>query len=141
MVHFSAGYVVLNTQYSFLFFNMTTSFVAPWHRENIPDYGPMSPLAFISTGCSIGLVSTIFYEYSGLVFIRLNRFLLDHLRYFTLIDRGLAYPAIWIPLFLWILSTLSREKQQQCKDFQNNITQDQNIAFLRENLTKSLKHE
>lgn len=62
---FLAGYVVINIL-NLLFFNMT-SFVAPWKRDNIPDYGPMSPIAIITASCSIGLVSTIIYEYSGYV--------------------------------------------------------------------------
>jgi hypothetical protein len=43
--------------------------VAPWKRDNIPDYGPVSDKVHLGTFVVIGMLTTLFYEYTECVYV------------------------------------------------------------------------
>ncbi|POM65669.1 Hypothetical protein PHPALM_5509 [Phytophthora palmivora] len=66
--------------------------VAPWKRDNIPDYGPLQDRHHVLIFGIVGIVCTIFYETTD---------------YFDQIHRWLAYMAIWFPLWFRLLGRVS----------------------------------
>ncbi|OWZ04047.1 hypothetical protein PHMEG_00024127 [Phytophthora megakarya] len=66
--------------------------VAPWKRDNIPDYGPLQDKHHVLIFGIVGIVCTIFYESTD---------------YFDQIHRWLAYMAIWFPLWFRLLGRVS----------------------------------
>ncbi|KAL0583354.1 hypothetical protein ABG067_006734 [Albugo candida] len=62
--------------------------VAPWRRDDIPDYGPLKERQLVTIFTFVGIVATFVYEST---------------EYFNQIDRWLAYTAIWLPLWLRLL--------------------------------------
>ncbi|KAH9104887.1 hypothetical protein AeMF1_019168 [Aphanomyces euteiches] len=65
--------------------------VAPWNWSSIPDYGPLKHYQHAAAFFIIGLSMTAIYEYTT---------------YFSLISRDLAYPLIWVFIFLRMLGKL-----------------------------------
>ncbi|CAI5743742.1 unnamed protein product [Peronospora destructor] len=66
--------------------------VAPWKRDDIPDYGPLQDRHHVLIFGIVGLACTIFYETT---------------EYFSEINRWLAYIAIWFPLWFRLLGRVS----------------------------------
>jgi hypothetical protein len=66
--------------------------VAPWKRDNIPDYGSLHDKHHVLIFGLVGVGCTLFYEFSGL---------------FDQIPRWLAYLAIWFPLWFRLLGRVS----------------------------------
>ncbi|RHY98027.1 hypothetical protein DYB37_006533 [Aphanomyces astaci] len=65
--------------------------VAPWNWSNIPDYGPLKQYQHAAAFFIIGLTLTGVYEFTT---------------YFDQIPRELAYPLIWVFIFLRMLGKL-----------------------------------
>nr|CCA20088.1 conserved hypothetical protein [Albugo laibachii Nc14] len=63
--------------------------VAPWRRDDIPDYGPLKERQLVTIFTFVGIFATFVYESTD---------------YFNQIDRWLAYTAIWLPLWLRLLA-------------------------------------
>ncbi|CAI5742188.1 unnamed protein product [Hyaloperonospora brassicae] len=66
--------------------------VAPWKRDNIPDYGPLQEHHHVLIFGVVGTACTIFYEFTD---------------YFSEIHRLVAYVAIWAPLWFRLLGRVS----------------------------------
>ncbi|KAE9025739.1 hypothetical protein PR003_g11610 [Phytophthora rubi] len=66
--------------------------VAPWKRDNIPDYGPLQDKHHVLIFGLVGVACTVFYEATD---------------YFDQIHRWVAYLAIWFPLWFCLLSRVS----------------------------------
>uniref|UniRef100_A0AAV1UXS4 Uncharacterized protein n=1 Tax=Peronospora matthiolae TaxID=2874970 RepID=A0AAV1UXS4_9STRA len=66
--------------------------VAPWKRDNIPDYGPLQEHHHVLIFGVVGAACTIFYECTD---------------YFSEIHRLVAYVAIWCPLWFRLLGRVS----------------------------------
>ncbi|TDH70330.1 hypothetical protein CCR75_003994 [Bremia lactucae] len=66
--------------------------VAPWDREDIPDFGPLHDRHHVLIFGIVGVLCTIFYETTD---------------YFDQIHRWLAYLAIWFPLWFRLLGRVS----------------------------------
>ncbi|KAF0717340.1 Aste57867_2371 [Aphanomyces stellatus] len=80
--------------------------VAPWNWSNIPDYGPLKHYQHALAFMVIGVAMTLVYEFST---------------YFDQIPRELAYPLIWVFIFLRMLgklgpATLSEEEELAQKE-------------------------
>ncbi|CAH0491387.1 hypothetical protein KXD40_006487 [Peronospora effusa] len=66
--------------------------IAPWKRDDIPDYGPLQDRHHVLIFGIVGIACTIFYETTD---------------YFSEINRWLAYIAIWFPLWFRLLGRVS----------------------------------
>ena len=66
--------------------------IAPWKRDDIPDYGPLQDRHHVLSFGLVGIACTIFYETTD---------------YFSEINRWLAYVAIWCPLWFRLLGRVS----------------------------------
>ncbi|CEG38667.1 uncharacterized protein PHALS_08727 [Plasmopara halstedii] len=66
--------------------------VAPWNRDNIPDFGPLQDRHHVLIFGIVGVACTIFYEATN---------------YFDQIHRWVAYMAIWFPLWFRLLGRVS----------------------------------
>ncbi|KAG3094620.1 hypothetical protein PI124_g16211 [Phytophthora idaei] len=66
--------------------------VAPWKRDDIPDYGPLQDRQHVLIFGVVGVVCTVLYEATD---------------YFNEIHRWLAYMAIWFPLWFRLLGRVS----------------------------------
>ncbi|RLN97682.1 hypothetical protein BBJ28_00019716 [Nothophytophthora sp. Chile5] len=66
--------------------------VAPWKRDNIPDYGPLKDEQHVFIFGLVGVACTLFYESTS---------------YFSQINRWVAYIAIWFPLWFRLLGRVS----------------------------------
>lgn len=91
--------------------------VAPWKRDNIPDFGPLQDRHHVFIFGIVGVICTIFYEATD---------------YFNLIHRWVAYMAIWFPLWFRLLGRVSpaltdeeldaRERREFEKELQHIIS-------------------
>lgn len=96
--------------------------VAPWKRDNIPDYGPLQDRHHVFIFGLVGLVCTVVYEVTD---------------YFHLIHRWVAYTAIWFPLWFRLLGRVSpaptdeeldaKERRQFQQELQKIIDEEDEV--------------
>ncbi|KAG7396959.1 hypothetical protein PHYBOEH_001472 [Phytophthora boehmeriae] len=86
--------------------------VAPWKRDNIPDYGPLQDHHHVLIFGVVGLLCTVFYEATD---------------YFNQIHRWLAYMAIWFPLWFRLLGRVSPTPSDQELDAQERRAFEQDL--------------
>ncbi|KAG6580242.1 uncharacterized protein IUM83_19317 [Phytophthora cinnamomi] len=86
--------------------------VAPWKRDNIPDYGPLQDKHHVLIFGVVGVACTVLYEATD---------------YFDQIHRWVAYLAIWFPLWFRLLSRVSPALTDEEMDARERRTFEQEL--------------